>query len=78
MIFKLDFLLSSEEKFKAEGRTLPAFVVCDNFESALKTARKFESENATLFEIQPSVPHGNIVVARGYKGLTYNENKESA
>jgi hypothetical protein len=76
MIFQVDYLLKNEEGFKAEGRTLPVLVICDDFDSALKTARKFESANATLFEVKPHTPHNGIVIARGYKGLATE--KESA
>ena len=54
MIFAVDYLLKNKEAFEAEKRTLPSFVVCDDFEAALKTARKYESENASLFEVKPS------------------------
>lgn len=77
MIYAIDYLLKSKEAFEAENRTLPSLVVCDGFEAALKIAKKFESENATLFEIKPHVGHDAIVIARGYKGLNHVE-KETA
>lgn len=69
MIYSVDYLLKNKEAFEAEKRPLPALIVCDGFEAALKAAKKFESDNVTLFEVKPHVTHDAIIVARGYKGL---------
>lgn len=76
MIFEVDYLIKNKEAWEAEKRTVPSVVVSEDFDAALKTAKKFESTNISLLKVSPAVQHNAIVVARGYKGLSYE--KESA
>ena len=69
MIYKVNYMVKDVEKFKTDGASVPNYVVAENFDSALKTVRKFESDNVSLYELSVHVDDKNIVLARGYVGL---------
>lgn len=77
MIFSVDYLILNKDAYEAEGKAVPTLIVCDDFDTALKLARKYETQHTSLLEIKPNVSHNNIVVARGYKGLASSEKEAS-
>lgn len=77
MIYSVNYSIKDVEAYKAAGKTLPLLVVAETFDSALKTAKKFENDNASLLEVKIFADHNAIVVARGYEGLTVSKDKEN-
>ena len=67
LVYRVDFLID-RNKTETAGK-LPTYVVADSFDSAVKTARKFERDGVTLYDCAAQLSGGYIAVARGFKGL---------
>ena len=76
MVYRVDFLLMKD---KVNGGTrLPKYIIADSFDSAVKAARKFESESISLYECAVQLSDGYVTIARGFKGLGASETTEEA
>ena len=71
-IYKTDFLLSKDNV--SPDTKLPRYVVADSFDAALKAARKFETDNISIYECTVVHADGYVTVARGFKGLEASKN----
>lgn len=68
MIYSVTFFITDKEKFEAAKPVVPETIVSEDFDSAYKTASKFESDCLTLCELKV-VSNGHSAIARGYKGV---------
>ena len=66
VIYRVDYLVA---KGKPLGTKLPRYVVAENFDTAVKTARKYETDDVALYECAAQLSDGYIAIARGFKGL---------
>jgi hypothetical protein len=75
VLYRVDFLIA-KDKVDSSTVKLPKYMVADSFESAVKSARKFESEGITLYECAVQLNDGYISIARGFKGLGVSDGRE--
>jgi hypothetical protein len=68
IVYRVDYLVK-----RAEGEALPklpTYVVAEDFDAALKEARKFETKGKIdVYECRPQLADGFVAIARGFKGL---------
>lgn len=67
--FDVDYSLKDVEKYKASGVPLPRFVVAETVVEAVKRAKEFENENATLLKCNLMVDMGNVAIQKKVKGM---------
>lgn len=76
MIYRVDYLVKDKVKFNAAVTPVPTYVVADDFDGALKQARKFENDNVSLYECAIQLGNGSVTIARGFKGLSASKAEE--
>lgn len=69
MIYKVNYMVSDVEAFKASKVVMPEYVVAASFKEALKKALTYETAHASLLEVALHVATSNIAVATKYKGI---------
>jgi len=69
MLYKIDYSIKDLGKFDAKTTRLPKYVLAEDFYAAIKTAKKFETDNLTLMDCALYLGDGSVAVARGFKGF---------
>lgn len=69
LVFEVDYSLKDVEKFKASGTPLPQLVVAESVVEAVKRAKEFEDDNATLLKCDIKVAPSNVAIQKKTKGM---------
>lgn len=77
MIYKVNYKIKEVEKFDKNNSGVPSYVVAEDFYSALKTAKKFETDNLSLLECTIHVNGEDVAIATGYRGFKPSSKDEA-
>lgn len=67
MLYQISYLILDQEKYESEKPKFPNYVLCNNFDDAMSTARPYESDVLQLYEVKVVAPSGSVVVSKDYK-----------